>query len=637
MAAESANGRLGGHDRSTGPGACPRRPDRRHRVRPRRGTLALLLLALLFLFTSHAAPAGVSSSDIVRDDAGRRMDRYLESAQHFGFSGAVLVADRRSIVLRKGYGPADARRRVGPGMVFDMGSITKQFTAAGILLLEAEGRLATSDSLGRFFPNTPPDKRGITIHQLLTHTSGLVEDFDDDYAQMSRDSAVRAVFSRPLLSPPGQAFHYSNAAFSLLAIIIEQLTGRPYERFMTERIYRPIGMRHTGYAVGHLDSTLVPHTYTPPVDHGTPAERLHRAGGPGWNLNGNGGVLTTVDDLYRYELALRAGRRIPRAIQVKQFTEQYRRSPTLAHGYDWWIEASPDDTLFYSRGADGPPTGVSGEYRRYPRDSTVFILLANNRHHGASTRRYVMPNLRRMFLGTGTFDLPAVEGAPADVLEALAGIYRVDSTSSFTVTRQGDHLALGAVGQAAVNVMVFNRDSTSLKNRERLNQRAMKLVQALAAGDTAALRSVFTSETDLERPLAWWRGMVSRLGAFRGAEVLGTDRLDRGVFMSTVRLFLGNASKTVRWAWAGPAATQSSEDAYLPGAFEFGAESPVAAASWSPYWWLTGGDSLVTYDMAFDQTLRATIVRGTDGAARELVFHVPSGDVPAVRIAPTPR
>jgi len=598
---------------------------------------ALLLAAPLLFFGSRPAPAAAGNSDIVRDDAGRRMDRYLESAQHFGFSGAMLVADPRGIVLRKGYGPADARRRIAPGMVFDMGSMTKQFTAAGILLLEAERRLATTDSLGRFFPQIPPDKRGITIHQLLTHTSGLVEDFADDYAQMSRDSAVRAIFSRPLQSPPGREFHYSNAGFSLLAIIMEQVSGQPYERFMAERIYGPLGMRHTGYAIDRLDSTLVPHTYTPPVDHGTPAERLQRAGGPGWNLNGNGGVLTTVDDLYRYELALHVGRPIPRAIQLKQFSEQFRRSPTLAHGYDWWIETSPDDTLFYNRGSDGPPTGVSGEYRRNPRDSTVFILLANNRHHGGSTRRYVMPNLRRLFLGTATFDLPAVQGAPAEMLEAIAGTYRVDSTSSFTVTRQGDHLALGAVGQAAVNVMVFNRDSTSLKNRARLNQRAMMLVQALAAGDTAALRPVFTHETDLERPLAWWQGMVGRLGEFRSAEVLGTDRLDRGVFMSTVRLSFRRASKTVRWAWAGPAATQSSEDEYLPGAFEFGAESPVAAAAWSPYWWLTGGDSLVTYDMAFDQTLRATIVRGPDGAARELVFHVPSGDVPAVRIAPTPR
>src|SRR5262245_52480574 len=560
-----------------------------------------MMATLLLLFSAQIASAAAASSDIVRGEAGRRMDRYLERAQHFGFSGAVLVSDSRGIVLRKGYGPADARRRIHPGMLFDMGSITKQFTAAGILMLEAEGRLATTDSLGRFLRDAPEEKRGITIHQLLTHTSGLVSDFADDYAQMSRDSAVRAILSRPLVSPPGQAFNYSNVGFSLLAVIIEQVTGQSYDRFMADRIYRPIGMHHTGYTIARLDSTLVAHSYTPPVDHGSPAERLHRAGGPGWNLKGNGGVLTTVDDLYRYDRALDVGRSIPRAVTTKQFAEQYRRSPTLAHGYDWWIESAPGDTIYYNRGADGPPTGVSGEWRRYPRDSTTFILLANNRHHGASTRRYIMPNLRRLFLGTATYDLPTIRGVPADSLEAIAGTYWVDSTSRFTVTRHNDHLALGAVGQAAVNVMVFNRDSTSLGNRERLNQRAMTLIQGLAAGDTATLRFVFAPGTDLSGPIAWWQGTVARLGAFRGVEVLGTDRLDRGVFLSTVRLSFGDSIQVVRWGWAGQAATQSSEDAYLPGAFEFGAESPVEAAAWSPHWWLVGGQALVTYDMRSEE------------------------------------
>jgi CubicO group peptidase (beta-lactamase class C family) len=571
-------------------------------------------------------------SETVRGEAGRRMDRYLEAAQHFGFSGAVLVADREGIVLRKGYGPADATRRVSPDMLFDMGSITKQFTAAGILLLESEGRLATGDSLAKFFPNAPEDKRGITLHQMLTHTSGIISDFADDYAQVSRDSAVRAILSSPLQAPPGREFRYSNAAFSMLAMIIEQLSGRTYNQFMDERVFRPAGMRHTGYAIAKLDSALVAHSYTPPVDHGTPAQRLQRAGGPGWNLKGNGGLLTSVDDLYRYDRALEAGRPISKAIQAKQFAEQFRRSATLAHGYDWWIESTEEGGIQYNRAGDGPPTGVSGEYRKYPRDSTVFILLANNRHHGGSTRRYVMPNLRRLFLGTLTIEPPLVRGAAAAELAAVTGTYAVDSTSYFRVERSGDHLALSATGQPAVNVMVFNRDSNSIRGRARLNERATDLVRALATGDSASLRTAFGPQAGIGKILEWWRDLATRLGGFQGARVLGTGRLDRGMFTSTVRACFRDSTKTLRWAWSGNVPVQSSEDVYLPGAFEFGAESPVEAAEWSPYWWILGMDSLATYDMAYNAALSATIVRQSDGQASELVFKVPNGDVRARRI-----
>lgn len=572
-------------------------------------------------------------AEVVRDEAGGRMDRYLEAAQHFGFSGAVLVADPNGVVLRKGYGPADNLRRLSADMVFDMGSITKQFTAAAILLLEEEGRLATTDTLARFFPEAPEDKRGITLHQLLTHTSGLTSDFADDYAQMSRDAAVAAIFAAPLLSPPGRDLNYSNAGFSLLAILIEMLTGKPYDRFMEERLYGPIGMRRTGYAPRSLDPALVAHTYTPPVDHGTPLERLERAGGPGWNLKGNGGVLTSVDDLYRYDQALRTGVPISQATQARQFAEQFRRSPKLALGYGWWIEPAEDEGIAYSHAGDGPSTGVSGDYRRYPRDATVFILLANNRHHGGSTRRYIMPNLRRLYLGTATLEPPAVQGAPADALDELAGSYVVDSTSSFKVERIGDHLALTAVGQAAVDVMVFRRDASSLANRQDLNQRAASLVRALASGEMSALRAGFGPETDLERPLASWRDLTRRLGPFQDVEVQGTDRLDRGVFMSTVRVSFREGSKTIRWAWPGPVPTVSSEDEYLPRALSFAAESPVEGAAWSPYWWLESRGSIVTYDMALNQRLDASIIRAADGTPRELAFHVPTGDVRAIRVA----
>jgi hypothetical protein len=227
--------------------------------------------------------------------------------------------------------------------------------------------------------------------------------------------------------------------------------------------------------------------------------------------------------------------------------------------------------------------------------------------------------------------VPAVRSGGAE-LDAIVGTYAVDSSAHFLVTRVGDHLALSAIGQRAVNVMIFNRDSNSIRSRDRLNVRALTLVRALAADDTAGLRSIFGAESDLASHREWWRTMVSRHGAFECVTPVGTDRLDRGVFLSTVRLRFRNGARTVRWAWSGPAPAVSSEDAMLPGVFSFGAESPLEAGAWSPYWWLHGRDSLLTYDMAFAQTLTASVLRDDRGVPNELVFHAPGAQVRARRV-----
>lgn len=129
------------------------------------------------LWACHSSPvtARARAHVVVRNDGARRMDAYLDAAQHFGFSAAMLVADGNGVVLRKGYGPAGNGRPITADMLFDIGSMTKQFTAAAILLLESEGKLAVTDRLTKHFPNVPADKANITLHQLLTHTSGVVE------------------------------------------------------------------------------------------------------------------------------------------------------------------------------------------------------------------------------------------------------------------------------------------------------------------------------------------------------------------------------------------------------------------------------------------------------------------------------
>jgi CubicO group peptidase (beta-lactamase class C family) len=583
------------------------------------------------LLGTRVVDSPASDTTIVRGALGARLDEYLARATAFGFSGTVLVADSSRTLLHKGYGLADARTGAPntTRTVYDMGSMTKQFTAAAILLLEAEGRLATSDTLGHRLPAVPPDKTGVTLHQVMTHTAGLVDLTGDDYDVVPRDSAVRDILREPLRARPGERFLYSNGGFTLLAAIIERVTGQPYERFLRERLLLPAGMSQTGYRLPRWDPARVARTYTPPVDHGTPLERFLRNDGPHWILLGNGGMLTTTGDLYRWERGLAAGRLLPRAAQAKQFAPQFVRSPTLAQGYDWWIEELDGERVLH-RGGDGPATGVNADYRRYP-DGSVIILLANTRHNGGSTRRFIVPRLRRMLAGASAPRLPEIRAAATAELQRYAGRYVLDSSSRFQVTVDRDHLVFSAEGQRAVNVLNFNRDSTSLLNRSAANARAQAFIDALARGSLDGLLRYFPDSAAARRMAGYWRDAEGRHGNFIRASVLGTTRLDRGQFLTTVRLHFARDTVAVRFAWAGDRPVVNSEDGYVPRFAGPVRYSPVDAGVWSPYWWREAGDTFVTYDLFSDQLLRAEFSVGAEGTIETLVVHAPGGEVVAHR------
>ena len=174
-------------------------------------------------------------------EAAATMDRWLTDA---GFRGAVLVSRNGKVLLRKGYGMADRENGTAwaPDAVFSVGSITKQFTAAAILKLEAQGKLRVEDPIPRFLDEVPADKRAITIHHLLTHTSGLESDFAGDYESVGRDEYAARALASKLRTAPGSQFFYSNAGYSLLGAIVEIASGKPYETYLAENLFLPAGM-----------------------------------------------------------------------------------------------------------------------------------------------------------------------------------------------------------------------------------------------------------------------------------------------------------------------------------------------------------------------------------------------------------
>ena len=304
------------------------------------------------------------------------MDRYLQEAHRlWGFNGVVAVTQRGDLLLAKGYGMADTAFG-NPNTLttkFFIGSITKQFTAAAILLLHERGHLQLTDPITRYLPDYPADPGDrITIHQLLTHTSGLPNYTDFPSIVLGRTIEVQpwdivATFkSRPLDFEPGTGFHYSNSGYLLLGLIIEAVSGQSYEAFLHKEIFKPLGMLNSGYGrrvMGHPNRA---EGYTIDAEG-----RLIGAVPISFSIMFSAGALyTTVEDMLKWESALLNGTLLSPysvALMMTPYSDGY--------GYGWWL----DDRYGRSHAFhDGFLDGFNCTYDRWLEDDLAVIVFSND-------------------------------------------------------------------------------------------------------------------------------------------------------------------------------------------------------------------------------------------------------------------
>jgi len=598
----------------------------------RRTLLASLTASCAFGFSARAMGAPPRRSRRNSIDAatingplGTRLHDYLARASAFGVWGTALVAIDDIPVVHQGYGFANLARRE-PNTVhtlFDVGSTTKTMTAGAILLLASEGKLSVGDPIGRYFRNVPADKQGIRLEHLLTHTSGILDPPNTDYDPIGREQLIRLVFASTLDAPPGTAYNYSNAGFSLLAAIIEKVTEKPYEAFMRERIFLPAGMTTMGYTLPHWDPRLVAHTYTYPVDHGSPLERLRAANGPGWILMGNGGLIGTAADLYRWERFFRSGSVIPASEVAMATSPRFVRNPRSAVGYDWEIEIAESGERSYGHGSDAPYEGLSGWIGYYPTQKASIAWLANNRLNGASTRRFLIPNLRRIIRGE-TIPLPPTIGPVRSAALRKAEGEFVGDHSMIGVRAAHGYLEIGANGQDALDLFNARQGEVAVSEARSLNDRAQLFARALDQQDVAALAGFIGSPTKTETFVANWRAAQATHGTLRSATVLGTFRLDRrGAFVTTIRLEFTNGPVHSRFEWQDGKIVASSEDLSIPSLAGPLKISPVPYAAWQPFWY-PGEGALFTFDL-LTGTRRELRTLERNGQIVELRFERPGG------------
>jgi CubicO group peptidase (beta-lactamase class C family) len=283
------------------------------------------------------------------------------------FSGDVLVARNGTVIFHTAYGLADREKQLPftNQTRFDIGSLTKQFTAAAIMLLEQDGKLSVQDPICQHLPNCPDTWTPITIHHLLTHTAGLPQLASSAYAEPVEATDLQAAIARqPLVSTPGAAFSYNNAGYVLAARIVEEVSGMPYAQFLQERIFGPTGMQNSGYAHAGAQLAVGYHSATGGAAAFEPTVVL-----------GALGVYSTAEDLLRWDQALYTDTPLTAASRARMFTGYTPADLKDAeYGYGWNLVNTPGHHLALH---PGQVPGFETMLVRSVDDRSTIIILAN--------------------------------------------------------------------------------------------------------------------------------------------------------------------------------------------------------------------------------------------------------------------
>jgi CubicO group peptidase (beta-lactamase class C family) len=307
-----------------------------------------------------------------------RIDRLLtREMRQEEFSGSVLIAHNGHTILSKGYSMASwSRGRANtPHTRFYLGSMTKQFTAMAILILQQRGKLRVSASICTYISPCPWAWGPVTLHELLTHTSGIPGVDDTDLSNASPTAWVSSFNAFPMAFRPGSQFDYCNVCYQLLGYVVERVSGRSYSDFLQQAIFNPLHMKNTGFNPYYSAKPDHADGYDAWQDEDELTEwRLN----PQWSfLFGAGLLYSTVEDIYRWDQALFHSTLISRKTRQTIFTpyvpSQYAGS---RYGYGWFItrNAGNGRRLIWH---DGKIPGFRTYNGFYPRNKITLIILSN--------------------------------------------------------------------------------------------------------------------------------------------------------------------------------------------------------------------------------------------------------------------
>ncbi len=388
-----------------------------------------------------------------KSDIASKIDFHVQALVDLHrFSGAILVGCDGKVLLRKGYGLANRHRDIPntSRTEFLVGSITKQFTAVAILLLQETGRLHLHEPIGSYLPDCPLAWKQVTIHHLLNHTSGIPNYTNHLHwrtlakSHMTVDNIVDLFKDKPMDFHPGEQQSYSNSGYILLGYIIEQITGRTYETFVAENILKPLGMKNSGYHYHAEEPKDHAVGYVLLHDELVNAEFLDMS-----TIRAAGGLQSTVEDLWLWDQALHS----EKIISNKNLEAMFMFTPFLAnYGYGVGIAQQFGRRLI---GHGGGVEGFSSYLGHYPDEKLCIIVLSNLEEINTAG---LAKDLAAIVFAEDykTPRRPTVSGIDPDILSACEGQYQLAPGIILTIQHQGETLLVQASGGSKA---IFHHES----------------------------------------------------------------------------------------------------------------------------------------------------------------------------------
>lgn len=390
----------------------------------------------------------IDEDEIIRN----KVDNYMKSlVEYQNFSGSLLIGKEDKLILDKGYGYSNVEQHITnkPQTKFAIGSMTKQFTAMSIMQLSEKKLLNVDDKVSKYIPELKEAEK-ITIQNLLTHTSGLknytdlIGFFNANTKNKNPMAMIELINDMPLEFKPGEMFKYSNTNYLLLGMIVEKVTEKSLEDYLKENILYPLNMKDTGTIYGKNNQAPDATPYSGFIEVESIDDSLVLS-----QAFGAGNMYSTVEDLYRWDRALKTEKLVNKETMEEIFKSHIMFSEVDGYGYGWMIG---DTDSGKKVGHGGNTLGFSSNIDRYVDKDLTIITLTNKGYYDVVG---LSDNLKNIALGNKynpVDELKEIEIKDKKIYEKYVGKYKLFEGTNITVTYENDKLYAQVTGQPSFQI-----------------------------------------------------------------------------------------------------------------------------------------------------------------------------------------